>query len=354
MAFPQLPGYKPMYKPRPIPGQVVQGQMPTNEADMQKYVQQLIKQYAQEGGGEAVTSGASSGAASGAGGAGGGYAASQLGGEAAASQVGGMSTGTGGGMSMAGSSGTVPAAPATPGAGALPMAGGALALGLYLNNLYEGGAKEIATGKGKTKDYMNTAVNSNPIFAAPNRIAKELTGKDFGSFFGGGKGKDQQGRDANRSVLKNMKVYDDKYNYELLDGSKVNMGLDGSKGQYNVDFNEKGIGDLVSYVDPIAELIAGGDAKRRSDLAGEFTNMIKKSKDPRAEAQNLYKKAGFSTPDGFIKELGNIKGLESDRAAAYKNSIGQLFNGGLGAKPANNPNSPGFRDGKRVNYSGRA
>jgi len=43
---------------------------------------------------------------------------------------------------------------------------------------------------------------------------------------------------------------------------------------YNVDFGQKGIGQTVGLVDPIAQAFTGGDDKLASDLAGMFTNAV--------------------------------------------------------------------------------
>lgn len=214
----------------------------------------------------------------------------------------------------------------------------------------------------------------------------------------GGKNKDQQGRDSYRSQLKDSGFYDPEYNLQLTDGSKVNMGLDGSVKNYNVDFSQEGIGDIVAMVNPLAQIVSGGDEKKRSDLAGELTNAIKNSADPRAEARALYQKYGLD-PSAAQGLLGQIGGED---AAAYQHGVGQVFGdkpmsapqqgsqlaSAMGVRPlpatlnqaptaqtkpilnpqeiknvgqfgnalvnalskVSNPNSPGFKDGRRIQY----
>ncbi len=241
------------------------------------------------------------------------------------STVGGMSIGTGGGMSMAGSS-AAPAAVSTPAAPGLMSTVGLPAIGAaaMLSNMYDMGGKEIINNKGKSNDYINLALNSNPMTAIPNRITKEVFGTDAGSILGkgAGKNKDQQGRDQYRGTLQSAGVYDKDFNLTLSDGTKVNMGQDGSIKNYNVDFNEKGIGDIVSYVNPFAYLVAGGDPKKASDLAGELTNAIKNSKDPMMEARRLYEQAGI-TYDSAISQIDKL-GVDDATKNVFKGTIKQI------------------------------
>lgn len=120
----------------------------------------------------------------------------------------------------------------------------------------------------------------------------------------GGKSGDQQGRDLSRKALQSAGLYDKDFNLALSDGTKVNMGLDGSVKNYNIDFSQEGIGNIVADVNPLAYLVANGDKKRASDLAGEFTNAIRQAKDPRAEAKRLYEQLGITkaqAADAFTK-----------------------------------------------------
>lgn len=135
----------------------------------------------------------------------------------------------------------------------------------------------------------------------------------------GGKSKDQLGRDSYREALQKAGVYDDKFNLTLSDGTQVNMGLDGSVKNYNVNFDEKGIGDIVSLVNPFAYILTGGDVKKATDLAGELTNAIKASKDPAAEIRRLYEQVGL-TKESAAQAISDLK-LDDQTKAIFVDSV---------------------------------
>lgn len=151
-------------------------------------------------------------------------------------------------------------------------------------------------------------------------VAKTGLSKVLG--LGGKKDKDQQNRDQDRATLKAGGVLDDQYNLTLSDGSKVNLGLDGSVKNYNVDFNEKGIGDVVALVNPFAYLVTGGDVKRASDLAGQLTNAFKGSKDPLAETKALFEKAGLFKEDA-LSRIDQLK-VDDQTKNIFKATINKL------------------------------
>lgn len=78
---------------------------------------------------------------------------------------------------------SLPAASATPAAtsGFSAFAIPAAVAALYGNNIYESGGKEILAGKGKTKDWTDTALNVNPMTAPFNMASRFLTGNSLGS-----------------------------------------------------------------------------------------------------------------------------------------------------------------------------
>lgn len=102
--------------------------------------------------------------------AGGSYIANSVGGAAAAAPAGVPAVPTIVGASH------IPAAPAM---GATPVglpAAGAVGAALYGDNLYEGGVNDIVKQKAKKDDYLNTAININPV-TAPANIALRLAGQ---------------------------------------------------------------------------------------------------------------------------------------------------------------------------------
>lgn len=197
----------------------------------------------------------------------------------------------------------------------LPAAGAVGALDLISND--RRGARGIVQG-----GLSGAAIGSN--WGLPGAIAGGAIGAGVGiaKTLEGGKSKDQQGRDKSRASLQQLGLYDKDFNLTLSDGTKVNMGLDGSVTNYNVDFNKEGIGDVVALVNPLAFLIAQGDQKRANDLAGELTNAIYASKDPRAEAKRLYEQLGASV-EQLNTGIDQLK-VDDETKKVFKGTLGTL------------------------------
>jgi hypothetical protein len=157
---------------------------------------------------------------------------------------------------------------------ALPVAVGALAL----NNLWEGGGKDILRGRGNRADWTNSAFNTAPLaagallgpaaipFAAALPLANlglRLMGKrSLGQMMTTGKSDAQLNRDDFRGFLKEKGVVDDNYEITLANGSKFNIGLDGktkytntdgktTRNAWDVDFSNPLAKMAVNKIDPI-------------------------------------------------------------------------------------------------------
>lgn len=241
-----------------------------------------------------------------------------------------------GGTTAAGSGGY------TAGAGsfAVPAALGAVGYNQFKQN----GGKEVLSGTANRGNNVDATLGSNVLTAAINPVAKFLGGKSVGEMLTGGKSKDQTNRDVDRKTLQKGGILDDDYNLTLSDGSKVNLGLDGSVKNYNVDFNEKGIGDIVALVNPFAYIVTGGDSKRASDLNGQITNAIKTSKNPKAELEAMFNKAGLFKDDALAR-IDALK-VDDQTKAVFKNTLNGLnipnsTDGQKGSIPATG--SPGFK-----------
>lgn len=307
------------YQPQSIPPEILLMMMAEKEKQAQ----------AQNQGGAGLAKPAAGAGAAGAG-------ASYLGGTSAATAA-GQTAGTAGvnianagaGVGLKGSAAASQAAPTM--AGNLAGMGALPALGILAGTaLTAKGVNDAIKGR---EDNSNTGKAARAQSAVSTFGFSEL-GRGLG--IGGGKGKDQQGRDANRAVGREKGVYDDNYNYTRLDGVTKNMGMDGSKGSYNVDFNDKSAVDLISYLDPLSEVIAGGDAKRRSDQTGEFVNALKDAKDPMAEIRNLYQKYQVGAD-----QFSNFK-TEDNRGDVYRAKVGEVLGGqpSIPKAPSNSVTSP--------------
>lgn len=155
------------------------------------------------------------------------------------------------------------------------------------------------------------------------------------SQFGGGKHKDQRRRDDTRKTLKGMGAIDDAYNLTLDDGSKFDIGRDGSVKNYNVDFSRSGAGDTVGAVNPLAMLVTGGDTeKKRSDLAGYYTNAALSSGDASKNIKKFYSDAGYdhATAYGRVHEMQQKGQISKEAGDQAKNALDQLYGVGAYAK----------------------
>lgn len=158
----------------------------------------------------------------------------------------------------------------------------------------------------------------------------------------GGKSKDQQGRDQTREALVKSGIYGPDYHYTMTDGTKVNMGLDGSVKNYNLsaeDLANPTIGKYIALLAPLGAIAASGDKKRSSDIVGEWTNMVKGAKDPMAEIKALYQKANIFKEDA-LAAMDKIKDIDDQTRNVYKSSIEELGLPSRGEGGANGAPAP--------------
>ena len=146
------------------------------------------------------------------------------------------------------------------------------------------------------------------------------------SMLGGGKHQDQRGRDQFRKEMKDRGMLSDGYNLNLADGNKYDIGLDGSHKNYNVDFSREGIGDVVGSVNPLAYIVANGDKKKATDLAGYYTNAASSSGDANANALNFYKQAGVDRNTAWqrVDQMVQDGKIDQGTGDAFKAGIDKL------------------------------
>ena len=172
-----------------------------------------------------------------------------LGGAGALGGTAGAATAGTAGTAGAAGAGTAGAASAGAGAGAgtagmsAGAIGGIAALGAVgLNQLWEGGMKDILRGRGTREDYINTGLMVGTMGAGglPNLALRMMGKRSIGKMMTTGKSDAQLLRDDFRGLLKQTGVADDKYNVALADGSTFNIGLDGKTKYENVGKNIDG------------------------------------------------------------------------------------------------------------------
>lgn len=329
----------PFYKPRPV---MPPGGMPGQKKlppDIQKLIDDAIKEYAQKQGGQAAAGSGSSGTAAAGGGA---AAASQVGGSSVvANEAANAAFNEAAGIASqnsfnAGANAAGEGANAAWNAGATEAGGGlSEAAPSVFGNFSEMGlgpqAGVIAGTASTIKGLSDVAKGKkdNSLMGKINRFhAGNATGgiSEVVSKFGGshGKGKAQKGQDKNRRFGKEKGVYDDKYWYTRLDGKRINMGNqhDDVTGKLtsDIDWDDENAVSLVALLDPLSEYIGEGDETRRARQTGEFVNALKDAKDPRAEIRALYEKFGVNA-DTFKDFTHGEKG----RADVYRKNVNEIF-----------------------------
>lgn len=221
-----------------------------------------------------------------------------------------------------GTQGTPVMAPTATAGNLLATTGGAL--GAY--NLLSNWGENSVPSAGLSGAAVAAAMGFNP-----------LLGLALGALAGtakAGKHDDQKKRDAVRGNLRKRGALGEDYSLALADGSRYNIGKDGGKRAefggrrpYEVDVNQVGVGDTIGLVNPLAEIVTGGDDKLRSDFAGYFTNAAMSSGDPKANARALYQQMGIdkASAEKSIEALVSNGRLSEEEAAAYKNGLSVLF-----------------------------
>lgn len=162
-------------------------------------------------------------------------------------------------------------------------------------------------------------------------------------FFGSGKDKDQQKRDAIRSNAQQQGFIDENYQLDLGNGRKYDLGLDGSVQDYNIDFSNPAASIGVQYFKPFATLLAGGDKKGTDDFTGILYNNLTNHgaiTDPveiRNQALRLAAHLGLS-PSQFLQSLEQYRGgMGDDETNALISVVNSLRPGG---KPLALPAQP--------------
>lgn len=198
------------------------------------------------------------------------------------------STGATGGAA----SGAATGAGATTGAGMSTAAmGGIAALGaIGLNQLWEGGMKDIVRGRGTRADYINTGlmVGTGGLGGLPNLGLRLMGKRSIGAMMTSGKSDAQRLRDSFRSDLREAGVankIDGSDHVTLADGSKFNIGLDGktkykntdektTRNAWDVDFSNPLAKYATDRLDPMIRNIYGADDPKRKFFPGQYTGML--------------------------------------------------------------------------------
>lgn len=204
--------------------------------------------------------------------------------------------------------------------GALPIAGIAAAGAIGLNQLWEGGMKDILRGRGTRGDYINTglAVATGGLGGLPNMALRLMGKRSIGKMMTTGKSDAQMMRDDFRGVLKETGVANKNYEVSLADGSKFNIGLDGKTRYKNVGENIDGKTERQAW-----------DVDFSNPLAKFATDQI----DPMI--RNIYAGAPQSVkPEQYTGMLVNAATSNAKSEQDVKNNIAAMLGSSTFAKQA--------------------
>lgn len=226
--------------------------------------------------------------------------------------------------------------------GALGTGLGAGAVAAYYGPSYWKYANNLREGKTTQDSAIKTAALTNPITAWAVPIADKF-GISFGS---NGKGKDQLRRDQVRNNLADNGIIKggNDYNLGFSDGSSFDIGKDGGarltnaagqKRQYSdVDFSDPRAGQVVGALNPLVNIITGGDKKLSNDFAGLYTNAVLNGASDdntiNARIRELYAKHGINNAADANKVLGQLaadKKLDSSLVPVFANGLNTVFTG---------------------------
>ncbi len=224
-------------------------------------------------------------------------------------------------------------AAATPSAGFGSMGtsvlGAAGAYGLYDN--YKNDREGI---RGYGQGIASGAALGASLGGLPGAVIGGIGGgllKAGQDLFDSGKSNDQKNRDSARDLLKQMGVVDGplKGNATLqtFGGDSLDIGLDGSKANFDVDFSNPIAAQAVALVNPLAAIVAQKSGAKKEQVAGWLANgIMQNNKDPNAltkEAQYLYRKFGVG-PQELLDNLGQMHSqgqISKDEINAFVDSI---------------------------------
>ena len=167
---------------------------------------------------------------------------------------------------------------------------------------------------------------------------------------GSGKGGSQKKRDALRNRLQEIGFAfkpegSSSHHITLADGTPFDIGRDigtpgtnkgiiGPKGkeleQWEIDWRRDNIGNVVGGVNPLAEILSGGDDKLRIALSGYLTNAALESGDVAQNIRHFYEKSGVSSPEQASKMIDDLlanQKVTEEQAIAFKGGINDVFAG---------------------------
>ncbi|MFN8391950.1 MAG: hypothetical protein U0136_16795 [Bdellovibrionota bacterium] len=156
-----------------------------------------------------------------------------------------------------------------------------------------------------------------------------------------GKHPDQLSRDRLRGFLQQTGLIDKSFTVGLSDGTRFDIGKDGSyrtansdgtmRRAYETDFSNPLTAQVVAWVDPLAAALTSGNDKLKTDLAGYLANAALSNAssigDAKQNVMGFYSQLGIDMEKATraVDVLKRSNVIPSDIGDAYANSLRTLF-----------------------------
>ncbi len=182
------------------------------------------------------------------------------------------------------------------------------------------------------------------MFGAPGSLIGGAIGALAGAvngLFGGHKSKPQLARDSVREMLQKSGIINSAWGLTLADGSTYDIGKDGGaklmnldgteRHVYDLDLKDPRVGQAIGWVQPLVNLLTGGNPKLACDFTGYFVNAALSNANDwetvRANIQSFYVKAGVPPQDlcNALAQMSQQGAIDSGSLAAYVNGVQSLF-----------------------------
>lgn len=228
----------------------------------------------------------------------------------------------------------------------------------YSRNYGEGAKYGAAVGAGGAMTAGAIAGTEAGIWGGPyGALIGAAVGAALGaagvSLGGSGKTADAVARDYMRGALQEYGLVDGAYSLTLANGEKFGIGKEdraelknqgttntlnddkdinqsvalGTRAAYQTDATREDTGATIGRLDPLADILVTGNAKRRAELTGYMANAAQSSGDIDANINKFYSDAGIDADSAYNATtlLYNEGKIDKDRAQAYYAAIDNQF-----------------------------
>jgi hypothetical protein len=182
----------------------------------------------------------------------------------------------------------------------------------------------------------------------PGTVAGGMLGAGWGGIMGGvnslsagAKGQGQVWRDNWRNFLQeplktegglteNPAFLDPDNKVRLSSGAEWDWGVDrgsakpGANRGWEIDESDPRTADAIALVEPLGQILTGGNAEQNQNATGYLVNTILSAGDPYENARELYDRAGIDY-EKARQIIDRTQGISQADKNAYYNSLDRLY-----------------------------